>query len=437
MAGFLSFRPYEISPWPSNTPTGRGKIEPNALAAVIEREFAWLTDLGFVAAGCEHSTLFPESRSPTPTIACPYTRPDAVIVVVAWDHPPAWPLAVLIGPPAESATAEDIERDWSARPRLVARFGAFPVFANDIEGLVHRASMMFRDAASAILRERPVATDHLQRSLDGVITRFSNDVRASALQRVVTGHWSAGRRFATARSLNELASITELESEHRGMIDEIRVANASVGDPHERWRTLMQTVRRYDRLASLAWAYREHNQPTPDAVTAAEQEVDRAMAVMETDLGEIERGLLQLDDHWIDPALTFIEVDPYFFGSGYRKSKLMRRLARMALSRDQRARVSALLLRAVDAGTTGNNSDGWRLARRHSTNELRRELRARLYSADPLVARRALAMIARVRRPNLSEADRAKIVELIAIVGKTSRHGGPTWLSPLRRRFGA
>jgi hypothetical protein len=206
-------------------------------------------------------------------------------------------------------------------------------------------------------------------------------------------------------------------------------------EPHERWRSRMRMVRQKDRLASLAWAYREHERPVPASVTEAQRAVDTVMAAIEIDLGEIERGLLGLDPTWVDPALTFLEADLYFFGSGHRKQKLLRRLARMQLTSAQRVRICALLLRAVDAGTTGNNADGRKVARRHVNNELRRALRVRLHSADPLVARRALAMIARVRRPELSQRDLARINDLIASISETSEWGGPEWLRPLRKRF--
>ena len=203
-----------------------------------------------------------------------------------------------------------------------------------------------------------------------------------------------------------------------------------------RWRERMKFVRSKRRLARLAGSYREHGTPVPDVVAEAVRALDAVEAVIELDLGAIERGLRAHEDTAIDDALVFLEVDPYFFRSGYRKNWIWRGLGHFDLSDVHRERVRSLLVRAVDTGSSGHCPGGWRMARRYANNTLRRAFRAQLHALDPVVQLRALAMLARVKRPELSAADFALAQAIVARLGGESRYGGPNWLRPLERRFG-
>jgi hypothetical protein len=437
MAGFVRLRPRQIWGWGLQDVTydeSREPIEAADLAAAFEREFAWLTEFGFSAASCEHSSLLPDSPYGWPIIVCPYRRDDATLVVVAWGETSGWTIAALVGPPVDG-NADTIERAWNAQRQRVAQLGTVPVIKRDLDTCVRRLANWLRDNATDHFGGA-LALDTLRHQFVVAHEQKARSVETDRLRRAAAAYWEAGGRLSTAKALNELAMIATLSEDEQAIAAEIRdTVDDRSAEPHERWRSRMRTVRQKDRLASLAWAYREHERPEPQSVTEARRVVDTVMATIELDLGEIERGLRDLDAAWVDPALTFLEADLYFFGSGHRKDKLMRRLARMELTPEQRARACALLLRAVDAGTSGNSPDGWKLARRCASNALRRGLRERLNSADPLVARRALAMIARVRRPEFSELDVRKVRDLIESIAQTSEWGGPNWLRPLQKRF--
>ncbi|HEY1778309.1 MAG TPA: hypothetical protein VGG41_19290 [Solirubrobacteraceae bacterium] len=116
----------------------------------------------------------------------------------------------------------------------------------------------------------------------------------------------------------------------------------------------------------------------------------------------------------VEPALVFLEADPWCFRSGYVKDELMRLLARHELTDSERDRLESVLLRVVDAGDRREFRRSCKLASRVRTPNLRRELRGRLDAHDRGVARRALLMLTSLPRARLtpSEIDRAREIVL-------------------------
>ncbi len=161
------------------------------------------------------------------------------------------------------------------------------------------------------------------------------------------------------------------------------------------------------RLGSprCAWAYREHDRPMPVMVKDAVAAEDAAYALIDLEADETEARLQAGDVDAIHPTLVYLEVDPFYFRSGYRKDRLLRLLFAHDLAGTARERVLAILLRSVDVGGAGAGRYGYRLARRYATNAFRRALRTRVHAADPAVARRAVLMLGRVRHPGLSRDD--------------------------------
>ncbi len=135
----------------------------------------------------------------------------------------------------------------------------------------------------------------------------------------------------------------------------------------------------------------------------------------------------------VDPALVFLEADPWCFRSGYVKEELLRLLARHQLSPHEQARLEPVLLRAVDAGDRREFSRSCKLAARNKTPHLREELSGRLFSEDPGIARRALLMLTALRRPRLTsaETDRARAVIAEQEDGRATGH----WLRQVAQRF--
>jgi hypothetical protein len=142
----------------------------------------------------------------------------------------------------------------------------------------------------------------------------------------------------------------------------------------------------------------------------------------------------------VDPALTFLEADPWCFRSGYAKELLLKLLARHQLSPRESRRLERVLLRSVDAGDRREFKRACRLAAQNKTARLREELGHRLFSGDLGVARRALLMLTTLRRPRLTaiEVDRARGIVLQGARRTGAAHRWvPAWVGELTCRFWA
>jgi hypothetical protein len=134
--------------------------------------------------------------------------------------------------------------------------------------------------------------------------------------------------------------------------------------------------------------------------------------------GEIQRlreGRATPDD--VDYALAYLELDPYYFWSGYTRAGVVRHLAHAALTDGQRDRARQIVLRCVD-GTL--HSPVSRLAGAVANNWLRRELRRRLHSDLHAVAHRALTALSRVKHPGLTRTD---LDQALLLILAPPRHG--------------
>jgi hypothetical protein len=129
-------------------------------------------------------------------------------------------------------------------------------------------------------------------------------------------------------------------------------------------------------------------------------------------------------------VLAYLDVDPWYFRSGYRKGRLARALGHVALAPDDRALLNALTVRWLDDDLYNAGADFCRVAGRNATNALRRQVVAQLHRPRP-GASRALLLLPYIRRPGLNARSRRRILELLAET--------PTWQARdlARRMFSA
>jgi hypothetical protein len=142
-------------------------------------------------------------------------------------------------------------------------------------------------------------------------------------------------------------------------------------------------------------------------------------------LSEAVDGLKAGDPRAVEPAIVFLEADPWCFRSGYLKERLARYLPRNVLTIQQRERLEVVLVNAVDAGDRREFKQYCKLARRVATSRLQRPLRSRLHEGDPDVARRALLMLAALRSPRFTDADTT--VARTIILRAANRPEEPSW----------
>ena len=149
----------------------------------------------------------------------------------------------------------------------------------------------------------------------------------------------------------------------------------------------------------------------------AAREWHEAMALLySTEFWDSIERLQNGDRSAIDPAITFLEVDPWVFRSGYAKETILRFLKRADLNDEQAARLRQVVLAAVDVGDRREFRGYCRLARRVVDDDLRLALLERLRSSDRGRARRALWVLDALGE-SLGPDDRAvaqRLLELAA-----------------------
>jgi hypothetical protein len=107
------------------------------------------------------------------------------------------------------------------------------------------------------------------------------------------------------------------------------------------------------------------------------------------DVGTLAGG----DTSAAEPALVFLETDPWCFRSGYVKADLMLYLSRMPLTNGQEQRIERILLHLVDVGDRREFGYACRLACAIDSETLTSKLKTRLNSDDRSQVRRALQML--------------------------------------------
>ena len=102
------------------------------------------------------------------------------------------------------------------------------------------------------------------------------------------------------------------------------------------------------------------------------------------------------DGEWRENAITFLEVNPRYFRSGYDKAQLLRYLKRADLSLEHRQRLLVVLLDVVGRPSGVEFRQYCQLASRLASKELASALSKLVKSEDEGVRRRASWMLEHV-----------------------------------------
>ncbi|MDF1838049.1 MAG: hypothetical protein P1V35_09290 [Planctomycetota bacterium] len=98
-------------------------------------------------------------------------------------------------------------------------------------------------------------------------------------------------------------------------------------------------------------------------------------------------------------AIAFIDFDPYYFGSGYTKALLLRKLKSCPLTESQRSRLNAILLDAAANRPWREYSDYCRLAAKIANKKLYEALEQMAKETGAAPAR-ARMMLEKIQAPN-------------------------------------
>ena len=104
----------------------------------------------------------------------------------------------------------------------------------------------------------------------------------------------------------------------------------------------------------------------------------------------------EVDGEWRESAITFLEVNPRYFRSGYDKAQLLRYLKRADLSLKHKQRLLAVLLDVVGRPSGVEFRQYCQLAPRLASKELASALLKLVKSVDEGVRRRASWMLEQV-----------------------------------------
>lgn len=104
------------------------------------------------------------------------------------------------------------------------------------------------------------------------------------------------------------------------------------------------------------------------------------------------------DGEWRENAVTYLEVDPVYFRSGYDKAQLLRHLKRAELSGDHKRRLREVALAAVEKARSVEFRQYCQLAARLASKEMVAGLSKLTASTNTLISRRAKWMMEHVEQ---------------------------------------
>ncbi|MBN2470348.1 MAG: hypothetical protein JXN59_06455 [Anaerolineae bacterium] len=161
---------------------------------------------------------------------------------------------------------------------------------------------------------------------------------------------------------------------------------------HVNWRAHAEAVQEAHRAVHEAYrAYRARpgDRALKAAWEAAAARFHRTLteypAAFWQDLNHLTAG----DANVLPSMLAFLEADPWYFRSGYAKTRVLKAITRRPLPPEAVARLQQVVLDAVDGRDRREFRWYCRLARRVITPEFLAALEARRNSDDPAVQRRA------------------------------------------------
>lgn len=95
----------------------------------------------------------------------------------------------------------------------------------------------------------------------------------------------------------------------------------------------------------------------------------------------------------VEVAIKYLELDPYYFRSGYSKERILRILKKLELSKKQQDRLRNVILSKVDSHDCREFRAYCRLAKKLNDEGLLKRLKQRSGSLDEGVKRRAIWML--------------------------------------------
>ncbi|HEX5323471.1 MAG TPA: hypothetical protein VFW40_06775 [Capsulimonadaceae bacterium] len=141
-----------------------------------------------------------------------------------------------------------------------------------------------------------------------------------------------------------------------------------------------------DIAASLRSKYAEANELWPETAQRRRKALDVAYPPgFRDDCKALQAG----NAAGLETAIRFLEADPWFFGTGYKKADLIKWITRLDLSARDATRLQGVVLHAVDSRDRREFRSYCRLARKVDTPELRDALAERLIDDSEDVRRRA------------------------------------------------
>lgn len=194
------------------------------------------------------------------------------------------------------------------------------------------------------------------------------------------------------------------------------------------YRLLAVRVRSAHRDVHRLFGGRDRSPEGHELWAHAAAELQTAMRELYSD--EFEQTLAALRDgdaKAVDPMITFLEADPFCWGSGYITTRILQYLRRHDLTSDDRERLRRVLLRMIDTG-------GWefpnacRLARTVGNKAMRDALVVRLDDQEPRKSLRALRMLLHVRRRRLAPNEIVTARQVLVTSVDAMPMWAPSWL---------
>lgn len=153
----------------------------------------------------------------------------------------------------------------------------------------------------------------------------------------------------------------------------------------------------HEAVHAAAAAYREHGR-TPAAREAWQRAAARFHgyeSMLEPWLRHVETDALSADSDLRDFVLAYLEADPDFFRSGYIKQRLMKKMKSARLEKRERARLSAIVIDALQRPEVRAFKDYCRLAAAQCLSDVRDAALAQSESDNEQLALRAGLLLAR------------------------------------------
>jgi hypothetical protein len=439
-----AFRPPPAWSWfvEPGSPTDPQHLDLAGLAfpRAAQESFGFLTDLGFDLAPPDAWDLTDSAQSVI------WERPDAMLVASLGADGSFWLMVAPRAGETGAAALRDRAMDLISSRAAIATFGSVPVLPRrsvDLPSTLAPYRDAIRDYGAHVLADRPIDFARLGEALDEALEAVRRPRLVAYNERRAEQAWSDGRYDAFLEATNVAVELggRPADPARLALAEAQRAPSLTLGpddlDEAERIRrgaALVEATRARVREAAAlrsesagGWAAWE------DAARAFHQA--GALLYSERFWGRI-AAIRDGDAAAVDAAITFLEVDPWCFRSGYAKEIIVHRLKGATLTTGQAARLRRVVFRVIDVGDRREFRGYCHLARGLIDEGLRVDLLARLRSQDAGVARRALWVLDAVREP-LGPEDR---VTAQRILETAARDGAvwwrvARWVEPLTARY--